>query len=505
MALTTIARRVLTRTPTPVPSPAPRQRLQELLRVLGPREDLAALTEAELRDALVGVLGDPDDDVTWLTLAVLSGRLPPGEVVVAARRRAQLEGAAGLVDGALATLPTDVELPEVVVVRGRALVDVDHLAHTALGTGIQRVTRETLRRWRVDHDIVPVGWASDDRALRELTVEEIERACGDRPPLPAHLPPPQVHARRVVVPWEATYLLPEVTLATRRTRRMQALADHARSRTGAIGFDTVPLTSSETCALGVPAHFVRELAALRQFDRIATISHAAATEYRGWRTMVAGAGIAGPAVQAVPLAVEVPEVPDADVEEARARFAIPTLPLVLCVGSHEPRKNHGAVLHAAELLWREGHRFSLLFVGGNAWRSEGFTSRLAELRAAGRPVESVRGLSDRMLWALYKLARTTVFPSLNEGFGLPVAESLASGTPVITSDFGSMREIAEHGGAVLVDPRSDADIAAGIARLLTDDVLHARLAEEARATPTRTWDAYASDVWDALTTDTVDG
>jgi glycosyltransferase involved in cell wall biosynthesis len=107
-------------------------------------------------------------------------------------------------------------------------------------------------------------------------------------------------------------------------------------------------------------------------------------------------------------------------------------------------------------------------------------------------------MSDTMLWAAYRLARCMVFPSLNEGFGLPVAEALSCGTPVVTSDYGSMAEIAADAGALLVDPRDDHSIAAGMRTLLTDDEVHRRLAAAARARPRRTWEHYASDVWSAL-------
>ena len=91
-----------------------------------------------------------------------------------------------------------------------------------------------------------------------------------------------------------------------------------------------------------------------------------------------------------------------------------------------------------------------------------------------------------------------MFPSLNEGFGLPVAEALACGTPTITSGYGAMAEIAEGGGAVLVDPRDDRSIADALRRVLTDDAEHARLAAEALARPSRTWDDYARDAWGSL-------
>ena len=114
-------------------------------------------------------------------------------------------------------------------------------------------------------------------------------------------------------------------------------------------------------------------------------------------------------------------------------------------------------------------------------------------------METASRVPDRLLWAAYRLARLTVFPSLNEGFGLPVAESLAAGTPVVTSDYGSMREIAEHGGALLVDPRDDQRIAAALGLLLNDDGVLAELREQARTRPRRTWVDYASEVWEYLT------
>ena len=106
--------------------------------------------------------------------------------------------------------------------------------------------------------------------------------------------------------------------------------------------------------------------------------------------------------------------------------------------------------------------------------------------------------SDDQLWAAYTLARCTVFPSLDEGFGLPIAESLACGTPVITSNYGSMLELAADGGALLVDPRDDHDIARAIERLVTDDRLHAALREQALGRHDRTWDQYAEEAWDYL-------
>lgn len=442
-------------------------------------------------------LTSPRDDVVWLALAVLSGVLPTAEQVVATRRAARFDGPSAVL-AAAAALERPEDRAAVVEVVSGPVVDIEHLARTSLGTGIQRVTRETLRRWTAEHELHAAGWHLDHRAMRPLTPAELARALGGAPAKSRSSVPHPTRERRVLVPWQSTYVLPEVVLEEGRTRRMEALLRFSRSRGAAIGFDTVPITSGETAADDVPPRFALELAALRHADRIATISAAAACEYEGWRTMVRSMGLPGPEIREVALAVEAVAPDPEALAEAGARYCVPTLPMVLCVGSHEPRKNHLAVLHAAERLWRDGVEFSLVFVGGNAWKSEGFSRRLAELAAAGRPVESVLGISDRLLWALYTLARCTVFPSLNEGFGLPVAESLASGTPVVTSSFGSMLEIAEGGGALTVDPRDDAALAAAMRALLTDDVLHHELTVQARGRTSRTWDQYAAETWDYL-------
>jgi glycosyltransferase involved in cell wall biosynthesis len=265
-----------------------------------------------------------------------------------------------------------------------------------------------------------------------------------------------------------------------------------------IGFDCVPMTTAETTALGVSEAFATNLAAVRHMDKISTISAAAGVEYAGWRKMLSSIGQKGPEISVDLLPSEVPESDPADLDAARERWVRPGVPMLLCVGTHEPRKNHLALLHAAELLWREGLSFSLVLAGGRSWNDERFTHSVALARANGRPVETVTTMSDPMLWAAYRVARCMVFPSLNEGFGLPVAEALFCGTPVVTSNYGSMAEIAAGGGALLVDPRDDHSIAAGMRTVLTDDEVHRRLSAEALARPRRTWEQYAAEVWSAL-------
>jgi glycosyltransferase involved in cell wall biosynthesis len=479
-----------------------RDRLQTLLRTLDgatPPESTRARLEQ-----LAAELDGPATDRIWLALAVLRGLLPSATKVERTVRTAALRGPlAALTPTLLGVRPrwpwAHGEWPSVEVVTERVVVDLHHTARTPLATGIQRVARQAAQRWVRDHDPLLVGWTRRLDALRPLAPDEHRRALHGWAPDDGEPDSSTGGQLTVVVPWRCRYVLPELMTEADRAYALQALLRFSGSTGSMIGFDCVPISSGETSALGMGAGFSLMLSAAAYLDRIATISEGAATEYRGWRTMLAGAGLSGPRVSAVPLAVEAGISSPAALAEARELMLTDTLPMVLVVGSHEPRKNHLAVLHAAEVLWRRGRRFSLTFIGGNAWHSEAFTTRLAEVQRDGRPVRSMSAVSDDLLWAAYRLARCVLFPSLNEGFGLPVAESLACGTPVITSNFGSMREIADAGGgALLVDPRNDADIVNAMDNLLFDDELHAALAAEARNFPSRSWDTYAAQAWNYL-------
>jgi glycosyltransferase involved in cell wall biosynthesis len=382
------------------------------------------------------------------------------------------------------------------------IVDVHHTSHTNLATGIQRVARNAAREWTTAHDVLLVRWDKSGRNLRALTREERDNATGldgsrgETPASPGHpaLDAPSPRAR--LIPWGGTYILPELAIEDTRTNRIAALAEYSACRTVAIGFDCVPITTSETVAPGMGAGFSRYLSALTHFSAVAAISVAARDEFAGWRRMLAGTGLTGPDIREAVLPATAEESSPEDLAAARARFDVPSIPLVLCVGSHEPRKNHMAVLHAAEMLWRDGQHFTLVFVGGNAWRARPFLTKARELETAGRPVRIIAGAPDRVLWAAYRVATCTVFPSLNEGFGLPAAESIAVGTPVVTSNFGSMREIGGSGGAILIDPRREEEIARGISSILKDPERRRRLHDEALALRPRTWNEYAAEVWE---------
>ena len=462
-----------------------------LVRALLPGVEPARTERDRLRQLAEGV-PQPTARESWLLLSVLSRRLPLGPEVDAFRRAAAADGVAGQLAASIRSRRSPArwrDLP-VHVVTDTVLLDVHDSAFTRLVTGVQRVSRALADSW-MPRGAVLVGWNASRTQLLPIRPDAWTERSRRSP-----------FERRAIVPWGGWFTLPEVVTDVNRTRRIAALAEHSGARSMLIGDDAIPLTTAETTGPKMPGVFAKYLVAASRMDVVACISEAAATEYSGWKRILASAGLEGPEIRTVMLAETAPAADPAARASAEARFlssdAEGTLPLVLCVGSHEPRKNHDAVLHAAELLWREGHRFSLVFIGGNAWNSEAFRMRLTELRAGGREVQALRGIDDALLWWAYRLAAFTVFPSINEGFGLPVAESLQSGTPVVASGFGSLAEIAAGGGCVLVDPHDDASIAAGMRELLVDPARRDALAAEAAARPPREWEDYAAQVWNVL-------
>jgi glycosyltransferase involved in cell wall biosynthesis len=146
---------------------------------------------------------------------------------------------------------------------------------------------------------------------------------------------------------------------------------------------------------------------------------------------------------------------------------------LLFVSTLEPRKNVVAVLRAFALLAEWGYDGRLVLVGRWGWRTEAIRAELEGSPVRDRIVHLDYVDRERMA-SVYSRARALLFPSWLEGFGLPILESMACGTPVVTSGRSAMPEVAGPAG-VYVDPESAHSIATGAASLLEDDEHRERL------------------------------
>jgi glycosyltransferase involved in cell wall biosynthesis len=166
-------------------------------------------------------------------------------------------------------------------------------------------------------------------------------------------------------------------------------------------------------------------------------------------------------------------------------------PYLLFVSTIEPRKNVEGVLAAFELAARAGYRGHLVLVGRWGWRTDAIRRALDTSPVRGRIVH-LDYVERSHLPGLYRGADALLFPSWIEGFGLPLLEAMACGTPVVTSGRSAMAEVAGP-AAVYVDPASPQDIAAGITSLLADPELRGRLVAAGRERAAAfSWDRAAA-------------
>jgi glycosyltransferase involved in cell wall biosynthesis len=186
--------------------------------------------------------------------------------------------------------------------------------------------------------------------------------------------------------------------------------------------------------------------------------------------------------------------PQETIDAARKDFDIDG-PYLLFVGGLEPRKNLRMLLRAFATL-PASTRPKLVLAGAPVhWIPGGpeiMTSAMRSLDPAVRDDVIITGyVSTEQKLGLLSGAEALVYPSVYEGFGMPVLEGMACGTPVLTSEVSSLPEVAGD-AALLVDPYETSSIADGMERLLTDDALRARLKEAGLArAKTFTWEETA--------------
>lgn len=475
-------------------------RLEGRLRTAAQHLDPSGRAAAEptldglLEACAASTAASSDVALVWLLFIAISGALPLDEEVLALRRALTRPSDRALGLRALDVCgPTAVrrnsQLRKLDIVSSEPVVFVDFVAKYGFNSGVQRVTRGLARRWRNLHPATFVAMSGEPSGLRRLAPDEEQRVFDWSFELyKEEWDYSYDPTGTVVVPWRTTLFLPEIP-TYEQNLPLIALSRYSGNRVVAIGYDLIPVSSGSEVPLHEAIRCGTFLAVIRQADLVIGISETSAEEYRGYADALEAQGLSGPKVVALPLAVERVAQPG----EIGARAG---RPLILAVGSIEPRKNQIALVYAAEALWREGLDFELMLVGG---RGPGYyqtvNDAVSALTAAGRPISLRHQISEQELAEAYAAARFSVFVSLHEGYGLPVAESLATGTPVLTTSYGSTAEIAAGGGCLVVDPRDDDAIVEQTRRLLTDDELISQLRGEITNRHDMTWDDYADRMW----------
>lgn len=183
--------------------------------------------------------------------------------------------------------------------------------------------------------------------------------------------------------------------------------------------------------------------------------------------------------------------------DLRSRFTLPER-FILFVGTVEPRKNLIKLIEAYQLLHSQyGIKEPMVIVGGKGWKNEPLYQRIKEMKIDDHIIFTGY-VSDDDLPLFYNAATVFAYPSLYEGFGIPVIEAMACGVPVVTSNVSSLPEVAGD-AAVLVNPEEPEEIAAAIYRIMIDEDLYESLREKGFKQASKfTWEACAKKTLEAI-------
>lgn len=275
------------------------------------------------------------------------------------------------------------------------------------------------------------------------------------------------------------FLTPELFSESERPG-FNAFLEARPCRFAAIFHDAIPLKHPHITWPQSVARHPEYMKRLARFDRVWAVSEASRDELIGfWRWQ----GIETmPPVEVLALGADFDGTPR--VTERRPA----PLAQLLGVGILEPRKNQLFLLDVCKSLWTEGLEFELHLVGRvNPHFGEPILTRIKALRRKYRGLHYHEAASDAGVAKLYATARATVFPTIAEGCGLPLLESLWMGVPCVCSDLPVLRENADGGGCLPVAVNDPAAWKAALRRVLTNDVFCAQLAGEAVTRPLPIW------------------
>ncbi len=398
-------------------------------------------------------------------------------------------------------------------------IAVTHTSHTLDNTGIQRVTRCLCRALELDYPAATcVSWNESLEALTPLDTAQAQRMAAYygpqdtdprtdvsvAPPWISHLPVPRTYRRKIREAWRrrnahfkfrkgAYLIIPEWVTG----EQMWALIKFSKKkglRTIAVFHDAIAIDYPDLVSSKYRQYHLDYLLAMTHCDLVLANS---LDSFHRFQRFVAENPAGKPLVDYVELAGEIPGT-------ARNTTTLPMeidRPIrALCVGSLDPRKNHRRLIEAFERIW-EMHPdlpLELILVGGQ-YDATSDLSRWVEAKVHEHKRLIWMGrVSDDVLAGQYAGCHFTCFPSLVEGFGIPLLESLWKGRPCVCANEGVVGDLAQMGGCATCDVKASASIQAAIERLLFEKGYYQDLCEQATARPIKSWRTYGREFVEKL-------
>lgn len=371
------------------------------------------------------------------------------------------------------------------------LLDLSHTSHTRARTGVQRVTRSLHKT--LGAEATAITWDPYAQQWRMLDDHENANLNSNSPakkrsakwPMSAQIRG-HWHALRGAkhqLPVAEGIIVPEIFSTNVHTALPILSAQVPRV---ALFHDAIALKLPELTPPGTVARFPGYMQELLTFQGIAAVSEdsrIALIDYWKWLGFTQT-----PPIETIPLGID-----PCPVTGTQATQDNP--PVVLCIGSIEGRKNHLALLHACEKLWQQKQNFQLRLIGmSHATTGQAALQKIDQLIADGHPLRYDGAVDEETLQSAYEECLFTVYPSMMEGFGLPVLESLQRGKPCICSAHGALGESARGGGTLMLETLTPDDLGKAISTLLHGTTQRDQLSATALARTYRSWEDYTSDL-----------
>jgi glycosyltransferase involved in cell wall biosynthesis len=384
------------------------------------------------------------------------------------------------------------------------LVDVTNSSLDPANSGVIRVTRQ-LTRWLLDDErfeMLLVRWDHSSKSYVMILNEDSHLSSYGGPhdvigPMCRSISPEVMldklcFARDPKTTAPITMLFSEVVLDGSMDDRLRWLR-HRGLLSSAILYDMIPIYHKEFCSPDVVAGFPSYVRSIASMNHCIAISEVSASEFV--RFCLEKHLKRAPKVEVLWLPSQFASSPRVRESTGKTNEI-----RILCVSTIEPRKNHKRLIDAFSRL--VGRRLDLtlkLVLVGNAYSGRQDLIEFIEQKIdEDIPIEWLGVLDDDELISQYERSYFTVYPSLVEGFGIPIVESLWLARPCICSGGGVMGELAEGGGCLTVDVTDVGALTKALELLATDEALHKQLAFQAINRELLSWGDYARRVGSKL-------
>ena len=381
----------------------------------------------------------------------------------------------------------------------RVYIDVTNLTAVNFLTGIQRVVREIVLRFlkRTDFETVLISYSNEGEVFNLIDNQKFaayfEKGIGSKNEFYSHrkLDIADIEAGAVFFDIDSVW-----NSRICRSCVLPALRDNG-VKIAVFVHDIIPITNPQYCHSNTVFFFMDYIGAyLAYADVIITSTETTLNEISKLSGQL---GLEPKPGFVVPLGSDFKkdgnksEVVDPDV-----RRTLASKKYGLIVGTIEPRKNHAVLLRAFEkaLFARD---MSLVFAGRFGWNVEELKAQIEKHPQLGKRFFCFTGANDATIDYLYKNAYLTFFPTFNEGFGLPLIESIQRGTPVVSSNCGVLQEIGTD-YCKYFDPNNEDELIAIVERYLDHSADYARDKLHLKDYAPFTWDMSAERMADALLT-----